>query len=70
MKLCVIKGIINSEGNGKEASMAHFSVFSQHLASGAEANNENCSHDSISSGRVMLCCGIRFKNYSLIEKTI
>jgi len=50
--------------------MAHFSVLAQHLASGAESNNENCSHDSISSGRVMLCCGIRFKNYSLIEKTM
>jgi hypothetical protein len=50
--------------------MAHFSVLSQHLASGAKANNENCSHDGISSGRVMLCCGVRFKNYSLIEKTM
>jgi len=50
--------------------MAHFSVLSQHLASGAEVNNENRSHDSISSGRVMFYCGIRFKNYSLIEKTM
>lgn len=70
MKLCVIKEVINEEGNGKEASMAYFSVLFQHLASGAEENNENCSHNCISSGRLMLCCGIRFKNYSLIEKNM
>jgi len=50
--------------------MAHCSVLSQHLASRAEVNSENRSHDSISSGRVMLCCGVRFKNYSLIEKVM